>query len=76
MSELTGSNHRRREQFKCPKTVVGKHLLEMDPTVCPITTTTTTSTTTTTTKVPYMHASPHLSGTCCFSCNIKFVKCA
>ena len=46
MSELTGSNHRCRAQFKCAQTVVGQLLLEMDPTVCPTTTTTTTTTTT------------------------------
>ena len=44
MSELTGSNHRSRAQFKCVQTVVGQRF-EMDPTVCPTTTITTTTTT-------------------------------
>ena len=34
--KLTGSNHRRRAQFKRAETqVVGQSLLKMDPTVCP-----------------------------------------
>ena len=44
MSELTGSNHRCRAQFKCVQTVVCQCFAgKMDPTVCPTTTTITTT---------------------------------
>ena len=35
MSELTGSNHQCRAQFKCVQTVVGQRFAGKDPTVCP-----------------------------------------
>ena len=43
MSELTGSNHRCRAQFKCAQTVIGQRLAGNGPKVCPTTTTTTTT---------------------------------
>ena len=40
MSELTGSNHRRRAQFKCAQTVVGQRFAGNGPNGRPTTTTT------------------------------------
>ena len=47
MSELTGSNHRCRAQFKCAQTVIGQRFAGNGPMVCPTTTATTITTTTT-----------------------------
>ena len=77
MSELTGSNHRCRAQFKCVQTVVGQRLAGNGPnglsnyyttTITTTTTTTTTSTTTTTTTTTTTVACCCTTLTCC--CNI------
>ena len=47
MSELTGSNYRRRAQFKCAQTVVGQRSAGNGPNGLSYTTTATTTTTTT-----------------------------